>query len=323
MKIKIFLFIILLFSFLLNNGQNSKGSLDDISRIALAPVVSSSAEVIPSSARDLFLTKLTQIVTANAMGANNKNSRFVITGKINVITKDVLPGPPPQIALTLDVTLFVADMIDHKIFSTTTISVKGVGNNEDKAYISGLKTINAQNPKIKEFVEAGSSKIIEYYNSSCDFIIKNAQTLAAQKRYEESMYVLMSVPDVCKDCYNKCMDIVPDIFKKYSDYLCQVNLAKAKAAWSSNPNVIGANDAASYLGNITPDAACYKDAQNLVSEIKGKLLADEKKAWDFEVKKWDDGVSIDKQLIEAYRQVGVAYGENQKPATYDVSWIVK
>ena len=43
--------------------------------------------------------------------------------------------------------------------------------------------------------------------------------------------------------------------------------------------------------------------------------------WKFEMKKWQDGVDLESQRIEASRAVGVAYGNGQKPTTLVMPWM--
>ena len=50
--------------------------------------------------------------------------------------------------------------------------------------------------------------------------------------------------------------------------------------------------------------------------IEQKVLADEHRAWTFKMKQYEDGVSLETQLIEAYRAVGVTYGSNQPETVY-------
>ena len=96
------------------------------------------------------------------------------------------------------------------------------------------KTLDKANASIQDFVENGKSKIIEYYNSKCDFIIKEAQMLVSQDQYDEAIFKLTSVPEVCKDCYDKCMDAVGPIYQKQIDKECKSKLMEATTAWNSS-----------------------------------------------------------------------------------------
>jgi len=303
------------------SAQNNLGKSDDIARISLTPVIPEQPDGMPEIAAEALNNKLQQIATSNGLGGIDYRSRFIITAKLTLGTKDILPGPPPMHAYNMDMTLYIADAVTKVVFSTTNIPAKGVGTNENKAYISGINTINVNSPQLKTFIEKGKQKIIEYYNSKCDFLIKEALTMAQTDRYEEAIFNLMSIPDVAKNCYEDAMDAVPPIYQKLVDHICDINLATAKAYWIANPNSDGANFVAANLAEIRPDAACYGDAQQLVSEIRTKIRQDEKRDWNFMLKVWDDNVSLESQRIRAWRDVGVAWGNNQPNRIYDIRWI--
>lgn len=303
-------------------AQNSQGKTDDFARISLTPVVVDQVEGLPPSAFGLLENKMQQMVTKNGLGANSLAPRFIITVNLAVITKDVLPGPPAMIAMNIDATFYIADYQSKTVFSTKTVSFKAVGTNANKAYIDGIKTIRPDSPEFASFIEDGKNKIIAYYNDRCDFILQDAKSLTSQKQYQEAIYQLSLVPDVCKDCYMKASNATGPIFKAYMDDLCNRNLAAAKAVWVANPNSFGANEISSLFADILPDAACYGEAQKLVKQVSAKVLADEKRDWNFQMKQWNDGVSLESQRIKATRDVGVAYGNNQPSTVYHIKgWL--
>ncbi len=53
-----------------------------------------------------------------------------------------------------------------------------------------------------------------------------------------------------------------------------------------------------------------------MSDIVQKAEAKNKRDWDFAMKAYDDAVDIRKQEVSAWREVGVAYGQNQQPSTH-------
>ena len=162
-------------------------------------------------------------------------------------------------------------------------------------------------------------KIVAYYTAEADRIILRARTLAQQKQFDAAFYELCSIPQACGAAYDRAISIGTEIYTQYVDYLCMVNLAKARSAWMYQQNSEGAYEAGEYLSQIYPDAECYNDACNLYAEIKGKVLED----WKFEMKKYNDQISLEQARIDSWRDVGVAYGKNQKSNTYNVSWLVR
>lgn len=300
-------------------SQNALGKSDDAARITLAAYVPQQIDKMPDAARSILANKLNQIVTQNGMGGAANNERFIITANVNVISKDLTATAPPMTALVLEVTLYIGDGFVGTKFSSTSISVKGVGESETKAYISALKGISPTNSNIQSFVGNGKSKIIEYYNSKCDFIIKEAQTLVSQNNFEEAIFKLTSVPEVCKECYDKCMDAVGPIYQKQIDRECKSKLMEANTAWNAAQDSYGADIAGGILAQIDPNASCYKEALALSNKIAQRIKEIDQRDWKLQLKEQQDNVDIQKATIKAIRDIGVAYGNGQpKTVNYNV-----
>lgn len=154
---------------------------DDEYGIVLSVLLDDTEEIPHDGARYLA-NKLAQTITANGVGAFEGFSRFFVTARLGMATKDIVPGPPTQIAETMEITLYIADYFDQKIFATTTINAKGVGTNDAKAFINAVKNLNPRSEPVAAFVKKGKDKIIAYYRAQCDNIIKQAQSLATQKQ---------------------------------------------------------------------------------------------------------------------------------------------
>ena len=307
-----------LFSALTGFSQNTKSSADDMGRIALAAFVPQQIDKMPEAARSLLKNKLSQIVTKSGMGGSAAKERFIITANVNVITKDVLPSAPPLTQFNLEVTFYIGDGIEGTKFTSTSVSVKGTGENETKAYIAALKNISPSNAEIQSFVEAGKTRIVEYYNSKCDFILKEAQSLASQNKYDESISKLISIPEVCKACYDKAMDAVAPIYQKQIDRACKQRLMEATTAWNAAQDLSSAENAGGILSQIEPGASCYKEAQVLSSKIAQRVKELDQREWKFQMKQQQDDVDIQKATIKAARDIGVAYGNNQPDVVYKV-----
>ena len=283
----------------------------DVSRIVLNAAVIDKENKLPEEAKNQLIAKLNQVTTENGVGGNALSARFVIAAKINVLSKDIIAGPPQMIAQNLEVAFFIGDATDNTIFSNTSLSIKGVGTNENKALISAIQNINPKNKQFIDFINSGKNKVIEYYASQCDFIIKKAVTLTSKQEYNEAIYKLMQVPEVCKVCYDKCLDAVQPIFQKKIDREGIQALNEAKNKWNSSPNTKGAEEASVLLNKIEPSSSSYKEAISLTENIRKKIEADEKRIWEFKMKKYTDGVKLEQQRLEAARQTAIEYYRNQ------------
>lgn len=294
-------------------SSNAQVKLDDFGRIVLNTYLPDKI-AIPTEAKNLLLTKLDQITSNNGMGGSQANPRFIITANVNVGTKDIIAGPPQMIAQNLDVTLFIGDAVTNNIFSNTTLNLKGVGTNENKAFIDALKTINPKNKEVLAFLEEGKTKIIDYYGTNCDFIIKDAQTLVKQEKYDEAIYQLSLVPDVCKDCYFKCLDTLTHIYQQKIDADCKVKFNEAKVTWAAAQTPNGAEKAGDILSTINPMACCQADVATFIKTIDAKLKADEKARWQFKMKQYADKIAAQKEevrIAEEKSKRDDVYRENQ------------
>jgi hypothetical protein len=286
---------------------------NDFGRIVLNTYISDSLNV-NADVKNVLSNKLNQITTNYGIGGSQANPRFIITANIVVETKDIIPGPPQMIAQNLAVTMFIGDAYENTIFANVTLSLKGVGTNENKAFIEALKTINPKNKDIEQFVDEGKQKIIEYYVAQCDFIIKDAKTLAQKQKYDEAIYKLALVPEVCQECYFKCLDTLSVIYQQKIDVDCSLKFKQAKLEWAAAQNASGAEKAGDIIATVNPMAGCQVQIDSFIKAVDAKLKADEKERWLFKIKQYNDKLAMQKEQIrmaEEQAKRDDIYRENQ------------
>ena len=295
-------------------AQNSLGSANDKSRIVLTPIVTSNAN-FPSYAANAVKNKLLQLVTSYGAGGSTYDPRFVITANFVELFREATPTAPPMIAIQLSPTLYIGDAATGTMYASCALPpVKGVGNNETKAYMAAVKALKVKDASVAAFIEEGKVKIIEYYNSQIDFIIANADALVGKEDYDGAIAMLMTVPDVCKEAYEKAMAKVEEVYLKKIDIESARLLNSAKQAWSADMSEAGAQAASEYLSQIHPNSSSYAEAEKLAGAIGKRIKELDQREWDFKMKKHDDNVKLQSQTIEAARQIGVA--EAKRPITY-------
>jgi len=302
-----------------NFAQNTAGSSDDAGRIALNVVVVDKLGNMNEDVETALSEKLSEIATTYATGGNKSNPRFIITANVLEQSKSVTNTTPVMYAYNLQFNFYIGDGIEGIKFETTSVTAKGVGKSEQRAYLMAFNEIDVSSDQFKNFVENGKKKIIEYYNSKCDFIIKEGQTLAGQAKYDAAIAKLMSVPEVCKSCYDKAMDAVGPIYKQQIDRQCKLDMAEANGKWTANQDYYGAEAASTYLAKIDPNSSCYSEAKVLYDKMAKRLKEIDQREWDFMLKQQQDQVDLEKATIKAARDIGVAYGENQPDVVYETA----
>ncbi len=300
-------------------AQNSAPAASG-SPIELTSYVPEQVEGMTDIARNNLENKLSQIILANGAGVSSGDSRFIITANVVVISKDITPTAPPMQAFTLGVNLYIGDGMEGIKFSSCSVTIKGVGENETKAYMAALKNLKVNDPQYQSFIAKGKLKIVEYYNKKCDIIIKDAKSLASQGQFDSALFKLSTIPGECKACYDKSTPVAKVIYKQYIDNDCKVKLAEAKNSWNSNQNEYGASAAGEYLIQISPKASCYGEAQAFSNKIGAKILADEKKEWAFRMKVYQDEVAAEKAAERAEREIALAYAKSSVLVYNVVGW---
>lgn len=282
MKRILYLAVILLFT-----GNLFAQTLDDVGRMSIN-VQRPASRNIPTEALDQLEDKMHQIITTAGISDNAINRRFALTATVSVVKKDVISGSPARVSQTLEVAFYVKDVIDSKEYGHATISSVGVGLNENKAFIMAFSNIKPGNPKLQKMIEDSKELIIAYYRTNIDKIIADAYLQVQQGEFDEALYELAQVPDVCTDCTQKCRAATIEIYQKKIDSAGEKLLKSAKAVWAAEPNADGAAKASRYLAKIDLLAACQPQADELMEEMKAKVLDDEQKAWEFELQQYED-----------------------------------
>lgn len=274
------------------------------------------SENFPEGAKAMIENKLTQLLTRNGIAGLDYMGQFVLTVTTTPLDKDIIAGPPMKISEKMEMNLYIVDTYAKTIFSSTSFTVRGLGETENKCYLNAISRMPLQTPQIAQFIQEGKEKIIGYYDHEGEALIKKAQYLAKQKKYDEALFWVALIPQQSKH-YDAALAAGQAIYQQYINNECNVNLAAARQAWAAHQNANGAEAAGEFLAKILPDAACYGDAMALYKEIKGKVLDD----WKFEMKQYQDGVDLEKQRIEAARAVGVAYGTHQPSKEVNIDFI--
>ena len=272
---------------------------------------------VPENITDHLVTRLTQIATASGIAADAGYNQFFVAGKFNHLYKDVTTTAPPQTVIKTMLTLYIGDAFNTQVFATEALELSGVGFNYDKAYINALSRLNAKNETVKQFLEKGKAKVIDYYDRNISTVIAKADKAAAMQQYDEALYYLTAVPE-CSNGFKTAKSHLMDIYQKKLDYNGKIFLQRAQSAWNVNPTAKGASDAVVWLNQIDPQSASYPAAVKLGDEMRKTIKAD----IDFVVReKYHDAIELEKLRIEAARQIGKAYGEGQQQQTTNLLWM--
>lgn len=300
-------------------AQNNLGKTDDIGGIIITPFVATNTNV-PEYAQAALINKLQQAVTTNGLGGDTYDQRFAITINMVEMSKDVTSTVPTQYIVNVEPTIYIGDLSTGALFSSVSLGeMQGIGKSDNLAYIAAIRKINPKSPQILSAIEKGKAKIIEYYNSQIDFLLAQANALAAREAFDEAILLLMQVPTVCKEAYMRAMAAVEVIYQMKIDKESAEALANANAVWSATLSYEGALAAAEWLAKVHPNSSSVPEAKRLTMIIAGRLLEIDQREWDFVLREQANSHEQTMAEINAMREIGVA--QASRPVyNYDVLW---
>lgn len=285
--------------------------------LPISVVLWEQTEELPQAVESVLENQLSRIATASGLDTGVSLGQFILTARIDVLDKSIHQGPPIQVVNNLGVTFYIADVNTKTKFASEYIEVNGVGNNETKSLINAVRSLNTGNSKIKALLSNGKRKIADYFDKNYKNILAEAERKASMQMYAEALSLAVSIPS-CSKGGAEATAVAMKIYTKHLDKYNQMLLNKAQAIWNAGQSDIEAAEAGELLALIDPDAACYGDAMNLSKEIKSQVRKD----LDFEMReKYSNSVKLEKQRIDAIREIGVAFGKGQKEQTTNLTWL--
>lgn len=263
-------------------------------KIVLTPHINGT-DKLPTESVASLTRKLEQIIAKSGMVARDVGTSYVLSAEVSIGTKDIIAGPPQMIAQNLDLTLRVGDASSGFTFAMTTLSLRGVGTNENKSLLEAFKNIAPGNSEIQACVAKGKAAIVEYYRANCTKLIDGAIAQAQQGNYDQALYQLSLIPDASEDCYNRSLESAQIVYQAKINKEGAEHLQVAKAAWSAAPNEEGAQKATTYLEQISPYSTSWEDSDKLSKSIRKKLEAQQQAEWNQKLKEYEDSMALKRE----------------------------
>ncbi len=290
---------------------------DDIGSISISVVTPKNSELLSFNQLSKLRNRVLKIASSNSLSSSGFNTNFVLYPIFEIYDEEVVEGMQNITIVEAELSLFIKQVDNNLIFATHTMTLEGSGRNKSDAITNIIGDIPTRNDKLKNFITEGKNEIINYYEKNCAKIESQAITAAKMKNYEQAFNIIMSVPSEVS-CNNKLQKTAISIYKDYQNHICQTNMLKAKTKISSQDYDYALN----ILANIDPASNCYAEAKKKISEIEGKVSIEKKREWEFKMKQYDDAVSLQKERINAIKEIAVAY-YSQEPPTHNYMYIIR
>jgi hypothetical protein len=302
-------YIITVMLLLINSAIAQSSS--DVGKISISVVMPENVEGLDISQLSKMETKITQIVNSVGLAGNGNNNNFVIYPKFAIYESDMVEGGMQNInVVKCEWSLFIKQVDNNIIYASISIPLKGYGKEKGNAITDAISKINTNTKEFSSFIQTGKKKILDYYNLKCQDIITKSESLVKMQDYEQAIGLLMSVPEEVS-CYNKIQEKTIDAYKSYQNQKCITQLQEAKTTLAKNQY----QEALDILSLIDPSTKCFTETQLLIKKAEVKVDAQAKTQFALRMKIYNDTIALEKQRIQAAKEMAIEYYRNQpKPA---------
>ena len=272
--------------------------------IAITPLLPAEVD-IPESLRPMLQQKLLQIATTNGYGSESDD--FILTANVMVLEKTAVPTVPPQINLTLEVSLYVINRLEKVIVAEKSVQIGGIDKTENSAYTQALKQLNPRKPEIRSFMTSAREKIVEYYTEKLPALLSKAQSLADMGDTDEALAVLSTIPEVVPD-YPLVAELMSEFYLESLDTQCAGILREAQGKLA----VKNYEDALDLLVTVDPLSSHFQEAGQMIDSIRSMVLAEEEQQYAMEWQLYQQQL----ELAEKARADEVMLKKMQLEASY-------
>lgn len=168
---------------------------------------------ISDDASSILYNRLNQAVTLNGIGSTDNSNKFLLVPSVTVLSIEPTATVPINYVAEVEIAMYLVDNSKKLLMSQETIVKKGVADNERKAVVEAIKSIKARDPKIKKMITIGKNRIIEYYNTECETVVKTINAYIDCGMYDKALSELNAIPqiDANTGCYDNTLNILSKI----------------------------------------------------------------------------------------------------------------
>lgn len=163
-------------------------------------------------------------------------------------------------------TLKVQYIHEDIIFNTMQLQLQGSGSSYDQAINNIIRNLRGRSNDVSRFLAETRERVTLYYDENCNSIIEQARQLDKLDRPLKAIQLLWPIPREV-NCYEEVKDMSIDLYRKYINKKCQVDLLKSKTLFASNQFRAGLK----VLQEIDPSSICYEETLQLIAKIEADV----------------------------------------------------
>lgn len=273
---------------------------------------------VPQNALSNLSSIITTALSNNGLGGDPALSNFCINAEVVPEGQENIAGLRPVVAVVARLNMELCNTATGEKFCASSFEIRGGGANAAAAYNAAVRDLRSRNNDLKQFMDRAQQTVMNYYNRHLIEILRQARSKNMNGNAEEAIWLLCTVPP-CVDGYNDVEECMNEIYQSYADREGARLLAQARIAWDTGRDLSAAGEAAALLRQIDPSSASFPGALEFAREIRDRIAAESEYARERDDRMWEfarelelSDIDLERARIEAARQIGIAYGENQR-----------
>lgn len=213
-------------------------------------------------------SKMLQVIEKSGVANAGYSSGILLKPAISVEDTRIAEGGMQNITVTTcELTLYMVNAGDNMIvYNSMSRKLRGSGSTTEQALSNAINTMDVNDDVYKQFMSTSKQKIVAYYNTNCDKIMKQATEAEKKHDYEAAVSLLSSVP-MEVTCYTTANRKALSLYTKYEHQLCNKVVSYARGQMAIG-NYEAALDA---LATISGRSACNAEANQLIAEADKKM----------------------------------------------------
>lgn len=263
-------------------------------------------EVLPDNSKNVLHNKMVAMTSVNGVGSVDASPILCIIPTFAEMNHDITATVPAKHKIKYDFNVWVANLETGEVFASAQQDLLGIGDSEELALGNAMSAISPNDNKWQEMLKTAQDRIIEFYNTNGDRLIKEAQGYIGVNDYSKAMLILNNIPMACGEVYDHALEVKNNALDQYFQNDAEYLISKMKAylALPRDDENGFSYDFLAVYAMVSPNSkakaeadALYAEYVKSLDETAKKNIEKQQREWEAEQKRLDREAEI--RLVEA------------------------
>lgn len=274
-------------------------------------------EGLPENSKNVLHNKMVAITSVNGVGSVDASPILCVIPTFAEINHDITATVPAKHKIKYDFNVWVANLETGEVFASAQQDLLGIGDSEELALGNAISAVSPTDNKWQEMLKNAQDRIIEFYNTNGDRLIKEAQGYLVANQYSQAMLILNNIPMACGEVYDRALELKNNALNQYFQNDAEYLISKMKAylALPRDDENGFSYDFLAVYAMLPPNSKAKAEADALYAEyvkslddIARKNMEKQQREWEAEQKRLDREAEV--RLIEVQSAAQIQAEQN-------------